>query len=285
MEQNMQFELNLEVETFDLIKTLECGQCFRWNKVGQDNSYIGVIKDRVLKVKQVDNMLYVCSSNYDNLENVVKEYFDLCSDYTKFENKLKKYDQHLKTALSYSSGTHILNQPLFEMIISYIISANNNIPRIKKSVEQIAKKVGKKIQFEGKEYYLFPTVDEAKKLIMDDLLECGTGFRARYLLKDIANLDDKTLKAIYAMDTQEAYKFLINMQGIGPKVADCILLFAKHKMEVFPVDTWIKRVMEKIYYGKNTDLKIIRKQAMERFGSLAGLAQQHLFINVRDGNI
>ncbi len=283
---SMKPDLELNVECFNLKYTLECGQCFRWECI-EDNTYIGVIEDRVIKIKQQGNKLLIWSSLTTNLEQAVSKYFDLNKDYSFLEKEIAKIDKNVEESLKYSSGIRILNQPLFETIISYIISANNNIKRISRSVKDISRKYGKKVLFENNEYYLFPTLEEIANITIDDLLECGTGFRARYI-KNVINyfLDNKSfLMNLENMDTENARKSLMSLMGIGPKVADCILLFSLKRGEVFPIDVWVKRIMEKLYFKDNTSIKEISEYAKDKFGKYAGIVQQHLFHNVREGNI
>ena len=282
----MKPDLELNVECFNLKYTLECGQCFRWECI-EDNTYIGVIEDRVIKIKQQGNKLLIWSSLTTNLEQAVSKYFDLNKDYSFLEKEIAKIDKNVEESLKYSSGIRILNQPLFETIISYIISANNNIKWISRSVKDISRKYGKKVLFEKNEYYLFPTLEEIANITIDDLLECGTGFRARYI-KNVINyfLDNKSfLMNLENMDTENARKSLMSLMGVGPKVADCILLFSLKRGEVFPIDVWVKRIMEKLYFKDNTGIKEISEYAKDKFGKYAGIVQQHLFHNVREGNI
>lgn len=279
-------DLKLQTKCFNLKYTLECGQCFRWEKVNE-NEYVGVIKDRVVRLKQVEDILYVWSSKKENLEEVIKEYLDLNKDYEKLEDTISKIDKNVQCALESSSGIHILNQSPFETIISYIISANNNIKRISKSVKDISSMYGKKVEFENNTYYLFPTIDEIKNITIDDLLKAGTGFRARYILKDIEYFVNNKgyIESLNNMDTLTARKSLMSLMGVGPKVADCILLFAYKRSEVFPVDVWIKRIMEKLYFNKNVNVKEITEFASNKFGEYSGIVQQHLFQNVREGKL
>lgn len=279
-------DLKLTVDHFNLKYTLECGQCFRWGKVDEDE-YIGVIKDRVVRLKQINDTLYVWSNVKDNLEETIKEYLDLYKDYGKIESDISKIDENINKALQYSSGIHILNQAPFETIISYIISANNNIKRISRSVNEISKKYGKEVEFEGKNYYLFPSIDEIKNITLDDLLAAGTGFRARYIMHDIMFFvnNPEFIQSINFLDTSCAKAELEKLMGIGPKVADCILLFAYKKSDVFPVDVWIKRIMEKLYFKRSVNIKEISKYAKDNYKMYSGIVQQHLFQNVRDGNL
>lgn len=280
----MNSDLCLKVDTFNLKYTLECGQCFRWEKV-EENEYIGVIEDRVLRVRQEENVLYVWSNKKENLEDVVKNYFDLNKDYLSLEKEISKVDHNIEQALKFSSGIRILKQPLFETFISYIISANNNIKRISRSVNDISKTYGKEVEFEGKKYYLFPSLNEFSNCNNETLLKCGLGFRARYVVHNIELLKEtpKLLDDIQKLSTPEAKKNLMNFMGVGPKVADCIMLFSMDRGEVFPVDVWVKRIMEKLYFKKNVSIKDISKFANDTFGVNAGIIQQHLFYNVREG--
>jgi len=282
----MNADLELKCKCFNLKYTLECGQCFRWKEV-KLNEYVGVIEDRVIRIKQDGESVFVWSNKKENLEQIIVHYFDLSKDYEAIEKTIAKIDKNICESLKFSSGIHILNQPLFETIISYIISANNNIKRISRSVNDISKKFGKEVEFEGEKYYLFPTLEEIKNVTMDDLLGCGTGFRARYIKHDIEYFiqNPEFLDNLIKLDTENATKLLSTLMGVGPKVADCIMLFSLKKEEVFPIDVWVKRVMEKLYFKENKSLKEIKLYANEKFGQYAGIIQQHLFHNVRESNI
>lgn len=283
-------DLILDVKPFNLKYTLECGQCFRWIRYKEngnvvENTYLGVIKDRVIKINQNDGKLYIFSNDTNNLKEVVQDYFDLKEDYKAIEEEISTIDENVNKAVKNTIGTRILNQYNFETLMSYIISANNNIPRIARSVNTIAEKYGKKVNFEDRDYYLFPSAEDLKDVSEEEFQRCGVGFRARYLkhtVKDI--LDGKIdLKDIENIDTENAEKLLLSLQGVGPKVADCILLFSYSRKDVFPVDVWVKRVMENLYFKKATSLKDISIYAKNNFGRYAGIVQQHLFYNIREG--
>ena len=284
----MEADLSIETNCFNLRHTLECGQCFRWKKLSEEeNIYIGVIFDRVVKIKQVDKTLFVWSNKKENLKEEIINYFDLSRDYEKIEKRIAKIDENINKAISYSSGIHILNQPIFETIISYIISANNNIKRISRSVNEISKKYGKEVIFEKEKYYLFPTLEELKNVTVEDLLGCGVGFRARYIKHDIEKFEnDKTfISNLQKEERTEVYQKLISLQGVGPKVADCIMLFALSYMETFPIDVWVKRVMEKLYFKKDVSMKNIIEYSCKNFKQDAGIIQQQLFYNIREGKL
>lgn len=284
----MNNKLCLKSDCFNLKYTLECGQCFRWKKVeNEENGYIGVIKDRVLKVEQEDENIYISSNNMNNLENIVKDYFDLNTDYKYIESEIIKIDKHVKEAVERSSGIRILNQDFFETLISYIISANNNIPRISKSVNEISKRYGKKIIFENNEYYLFPTLKELKNVTIEEYRNCGVGFRDSYIYYTVKDILDKKIdfQNIKDESTENLKKRLLSLKGVGPKVADCILLFSCKRGEVFPIDVWVERVMSVLYF-KDTNGKMKKKNIIEyaknNFNEYAGIVQQHLFYNMRE---
>lgn len=278
----------MKVNFFNLKYTLECGQCFRWKKVeDEENTYIGVIKDRVIKIRQEGDKIWVKSNKMENLKQVITDYFDLSKDYQKIEKEISNIDSHVKEAVKRSSGLRILNQDFFETLISYIISANNNIPRISKSVNEISKKYGKKIIFENEEYYLFPTVQELKNVSIDEYRKCGVGFRDSYIYSTVKDILEENFD-IYSINdkkTATLRKELLNLKGVGPKVADCILLFACGRSEVFPIDVWVERVMSVLYF-KETNGKMKKRDILEyaynNFKDYAGIVQQHLFYNMRE---
>ena len=281
----MKYEICIKVNCFNLKYTLECGQCFRWQEV-EENVYIGVIKDRVLKIKQKGNNIYISSNKMENLENVVREYFDLKIDYEMIEKQIENIDEHIKNALKNSSGIRILNQDFFETLISYIISANNNIPRISKSVNEISKRYGTKVTFEKEDYYLFPTAKQLQDVSIEDYRKCGVGFRDSYIyytVKEILN-GNLDIEKITKMPTNSLREELLKLKGVGPKVADCILLFSCQRKEVFPIDVWVERVMSVLYFKETSGKmkkKDILKYAEEKFGVYSGIVQQHLFFNMR----
>lgn len=276
-------ELKIEVKYFNLKYTLECGQCFRWKEI--DNYYVGVIKDRVIKIRQEDNTLYIRSNNVNDLEKVVREYFELDKDYKEIEERISKVDKYVKEAVKNTTGLRHLKQDFFETIISYIISANNNIPRISKSVNEISRRYGKEIEFDEEKYYLFPRPEDLKNVSIDEYRECGVGFRDKYIYNTVKKINDKEidLDKMQWMETTELKKLLLTLMGIGPKVADCILLFSCSRQEVFPIDVWVERVMKKLYFeDKDISKKQILEYSDKNFGKDAGIIQQHLFYNIRE---
>ncbi len=261
---------------FKLNETVTCGQIFRFFPL-DDGSFDIIIKDRVINVYMEDNYLCVSSNNEDNLEEVVINYFDLNNDYEVMNEFLIKNDEKIKSAVEFSSGLMMIKQDPFETVMSYIISANNGVPQIASALNNIAKNYGEKVIFNKKEYYLFPQYKDLKDLSVEAFRNCKVGFRDKYLksMVDKLNNNEINLDEFYSLDTKEALdKFMENV-GIGPKVASCILLFAYQKYDVFPIDTWVKKVMKNDYEIEGE--KNIRDFATKTYGKYSGIAIQYLF--------
>lgn len=268
------FELTNQSD-LELAHVFECGQCFRWKKE-DDGSYTGVVKNGVINIKKCKNK-FIIESSLDNVE-YIKEYLDLNTDYTKIKKILSKEDLNMQVAMNYGFGIRILNQDSWEMLISFIISAANNIPRISKTIENISKTYGKKVEFNGGEYYLFPTPDELAKATIEDLRNLNLGFRDKYVYgaTQLVLNGEIDLNLIATLPYKQAKKELVKIPGVGEKVADCILLFSMKKREAFPVDTWIKKVMSELYIDSR-NIRKISEYAENKFGQYAGIAQQYLF--------
>ena len=272
-------------KSFNIRDIFECGQCFRWNKQ-EDGSYTGIWKENVLNIRQEDNKIIfkgICQNG--DIEKEIKEYFDLERNYEEIKDKLAKIDENMKLSIKYGEGIRILNQDLWETIISFIISANNNIPRIKGIIERLSKKYGKEIKWNNESYYTFPTAEELKNVTVEEYRNLGLGFRDIRLYETTKMINEKQIdleKLKQNPNTQEVRDKLLTLSGVGPKVADCILLFSTLKrFEVFPIDVWVRRVMNELYIKKEDETKVSKKEieklAQEKFGNLAGMAQQYLF--------
>lgn len=269
--------------SFNLRDIFECGQCFRWNKE-DDESYIGVIENNVLNVKNIENKIIFKGICNGNIQEIVTNYFDLNRDYTKIKNELSKIDDYMKNSIKYGEGIRILNQDLWETIISFIISANNNIPRIKGIIERLSKKYGKEIIWNEKKYYTFPTPEELRNVSVEEYRKLGLGFRDIRVYETTKMILNKEvdLKKLFNEETETVREELLKLSGVGPKVADCILLFSTLKrFEVFPIDVWVRRVMNDLYIKNEDEKKVSKKQILEiaekKYGNLAGIAQQYLF--------
>ncbi len=272
------------IKSFELADIFDCGQCFRWNKQ-EDGSYTGIFKENVMNVQKEGSTVTFKGICNRDIKEIVEDYFDLDRDYEEIKEKLSKIDEYVKTSIEYGQGIRILNQDLWEMIISYIISANNNIPRIKGIIERISKKYGKEIEWNDKKYYTFPTPEELKDVSVEDYRELGTGFRDIRLYETVHAVLDKKVDLDQMKNnpnTLEVREQLLTLSGVGPKVADCILLFSTLKrFEVFPIDVWVRRVMNELYIKNEDETKVNKKEleklAHQKFGNLAGIAQQYLF--------
>ena len=271
-------------DSFELRDIFDCGQCFRWNKQ-EDNSYTGVFQKNVVNVKKENNKIIFKGICEKDIKSTIEFYFDLNRDYEKIKNELAKIDDNMKKSIEFGKGIRILNQDLWETIISFIISANNNIPRIKGIIEILSEKYGEKIEWDGKNYYTFPKPEQLKNVTVQEYRSLGLGFRDIRLYETTKMILDKEVDLELMKNnknTLEVREQLLRLSGVGPKVADCILLFSTLKrFEVFPIDVWVRRVMNDLYIKNEDETKVNKKQiekiAVEKFGSLAGLAQQYLF--------
>ena len=258
---------------FDIKDILECGQVFRFKKTHFGYVVYSLCHKAEIYVQEVYTKIVCDDTKY------FEKYFDFCTDYAKIKSALSVYPI-LSNAINSCEGVRILNQDPLEMIISFIISANNNIPRIKAIIEQICVSYGKNMG----DYYAFPTLEEMKNIPLEFFRSIKCGYRDKYLfntIQAIANGFD--LAKIYSMDTNEARKYLSTLMGVGPKVADCILLFGYHKTDVFPTDTWIKKVYWEDFGGTEKNPASITKYFLNLFGDKAGYAQQYLFYSKREG--
>ncbi len=272
------------VKSFELKDIFDCGQCFRWNEE-IDGSYTGVFKSNVINVQKKGSDVYFKGVCDNDIKTEIENYFDLNRDYEDIKKRLSKIDGNMKKSINYGKGIRILNQDLWETIISFIISANNNIPRIKGIIERLSKKYGKKITWNGKEYFTFPTAKELENVTVQEYRQLGLGFRdvrlyetTKMILNNQVNLSDLYNEP----DTAKVRNQLLKLSGVGPKVADCILLFSDLKrFDVFPIDVWVRRVMNDLYIKEDDETKVSKRKieilAKEKFGDLSGIAQQYLF--------
>ncbi len=273
-----------KIDTFDVTDIFNCGQCFRW-KEQLDKSYTGVFGKNVLNVRQTDKEVIFQGICEEDIQSVCRFYFDLDRDYEKMQRKLMKVDTYMQTSIGYGKGIRILNQDLWETILSFIISANNNIPRIKGIIDRLCKTYGDKIIYQEKIYDTFPTPEQLKNVTIEDFRKLGLGFRDKRVYETTHAILEKQVdleELICQTDANKVRETLLTLSGVGPKVADCILLFSTLKrLDVFPVDVWVRRVMNELYIKNRDENKVSTKQiekiAHEKFGNMAGLAQQYLF--------
>lgn len=279
--------LILREDSFKVDHIFECGQCFNFRK-NDDGSFTAVFLGKIINLLECDGYTLVRNVSLDDFYDIFYDYFDLGTDYGAIKQALSE-SEILKEASDYGYGIRILNQELFETTISFIISANNQIPRIKKAVRIISERYGTYLgEYMGEKYYSFPSPEVLANVDPLELREYArVGFRdvrivetAKAFVDGFLNFEDEK-----ALTDKDLHNKLNNLPGIGPKVADCIMLFAYHRRQTFPVDVWIKRVMETLFIGKEVPKKQVDNYAREIFGDLAGYAQQYLFYYGRENAI
>ena len=275
------------VSELDIDKIFDCGQCFRFERVENSqhaSEFSGVAYGRFVSFAQDGDTLYIYGSDLADFEAVWRGYLDLDRDYREVERDVLEHSQNsaLIAAIEYGRGIRILSQEPFECVISFIISQNNNIPRIKKIIEALSEKCGERIELcdEAKKHlsgeripYAFPSAEALCALGESGLFEMKTGFRAKYIYDASSRVKsgELLLDPIRDEDTERAIERLCEVKGIGRKVASCALLFGFGKYDAFPIDVWMKRVAEK-YFGDEAETISSRT-----FGDYAGIAQQYLF--------
>lgn len=268
--------IELSTKDFDIRQILDCGQIFRYEKIDEGKYFVYSLDKRCLVEQKGD-----CVKIYSKDKDYFWHYFDLDRDYSEIKDMLRQ-KPFMANAVEYGSGIRILNQDRWEMLISFIISANNHIPRIKGIIRRLCDKLGKDMG----EYKAFPTAQSMASEGEAFYAELGAGYRAKYLADTARRVAEGfNLECIENMQADKANKYLCNLLGVGEKVADCILLFGYHKSDVFPVDTWIRKVYKDIFGETCENKKIIRERLINLYSKeLAGYAQQYLFFNKRDMN-
>ena len=259
-----------DADTFEIESILTSGQLFRFGML-ENNTWWVASKDNFATIQCVtagDYIIHTTDPQY------FVRFFDLDTDYTEILARLSKCSV-LSPVLEYSRGVRLLRQPLEEVIINFIISQNNNIPRIRKAVQGIVERFGTKKEWG----YAFPTLEQLALATVGDFRSFGCGYRAEYLVHTIDRLcnTDFLTKIRSAPDTVTARQMLLSLKGVGEKVADCILLFGLSRFDVFPVDTWIHKVYKEEFGGEATDRKTIARWFVDKFGYDSGYCQQYLF--------
>lgn len=264
-----------DLSEFNIQHILDCGQVFRYRKDG--DCYTLFAKNYKCLLRNENGHVIIENDNVGFFVN----YFDLNRDYNAIKRKLTKKYAGIENAVKFGKGIRLLNQDPFETVISFIISANNNIPRIKKIIEALCRGLGEKK--DG--YYAFPAPEAMANADLSFYSSIGAGYRAEYLYKASRLLANFDMKEVAEANTADARKKLLSITGVGKKVADCILLFAFKKTDLFPMDTWSKKIYAS--FGYETDVNIGRMSArlVELFGDISGYAQQYLYYYYRENKI
>ncbi|GAU79550.1 DNA-3-methyladenine glycosylase [Fusibacter sp. 3D3] len=274
----------LKSNGFSPIFTFECGQCFRWKKIG--SQYIGVVKGAVISIEEngLGYDIKIEQAIAQVSDNAIAHYFDESADYSRILKVLSEKDDYLKTSTEAYRGLRLLNQDPFEALITFIISANNNIPKIKMSVEALSQRFGTYIgDHNGQPYYSFPTVETLAKASLEDLNVKGIGYRAKAVSLTAKRIVDEQID----LSTYQQYNYtdakaeLMKFYGVGDKVADCVLLFSLNHKEAFPIDTWVKKMLQ-TFYNVEDQTRAYQAFVEEYFTEYGGYAQQFLFYYMRE---
>ncbi len=279
------------ITDFHLDHIFDCGQAFRWEKQA-DGSYTGSAGGRIANIQfepyeeaGTTGRLIISNAEEVDFDDFWKGYLDLSRDYSGIKAVLSK-DPVMAEAITYGEGIRLLQQEPWETLISFIISQNNHIPRIKKCIETLSENFGEKIgEYEGRVFYALPTPEKLASLTEEDLQVCRLGYRARYLIAAAQKVCEEGIEklnntALVHVSSEAAYEYITGFTGVGPKVANCIMLFALGKYDSFPLDVWMKRVMEEEYGLKSP--KEMAEFAARNFGEYGGFAQQYLFYYIRE---
>ena len=278
-------EMKLKADRhFNLKDTMECGQAFRYERIHR-NTYEIISRGQRVIAAQKDGVLAL-SCDMAAYESLWADYFDMGSDYGFMKAKLLEADGRLAGFIESKPGIHILKQEPFEMLLTFIISQNKAMTHIKELVKRLADTYGDRVEDELGSYHRFPTSEQLTHVSEVDFRTLKVGFRAPYLVDAVEKVATGKLdmEGLKSMSTHDAREQLLTVKGVGRKVADCVLLFGYHRMDVFPLDVWMKRAMNRLYFpdGPGSDREILAL-AQEKFGDLSGIAQQYIFYGTVDG--
>ena len=279
-----------DIRDFNAEQIFGSGQCFRFSRE-KDGSYTGVVRGCFANISynNEEDRLTIWS-DYMPKSDALKlrfwrDYFDLDRDYREIKRFLSDKDRMMEKAILAGSGLRILNQEPWETLVSFIVSQNSNIPKIRGSIEAICSMYGEKIgRFENRDLFAFPTVRALAAARAEDLETCKIGYRAQYIAESARQVDvdgGAFLDTAASADTEKAEGYLLSLSGVGPKVAHCVMLFSMKKTDTFPVDVWVARAMAGLYGIDENDHDAMRDYAKEHFTPYGGIAQMYLFEYVR----
>lgn len=280
--------MKIQCKLFDLDRSLSCGQVFRW-QLEEDNWWYGVVNDHLIKVRQVNDALeFEVYPEPPNASQFISNYFRFDDDLDRIYSQIAK-DEVIKEAIQYARGLRLIRQDPWECMISFMISQNNQIPKIKQSLETLTRKFGRPYNYKDKEFYTFPTPERLSTVKLRELKEafdsggCALGYRGKYILGAALMITNQALgfvlEDLKKLSYHEASKLLQDsFCGIGPKVADCILLFSMEKLEACPLDTWIRRIIANRYFqDRKVNDRELKEFCVSYFGKYAGYAQEYLY--------
>lgn len=266
--QNKNIAVKLD-DKFSLSDTLLCGQCFRWEKLSEER-FAGVVSGKYVEVSYDGELLTFYDVTEKFFKGCLVEYFDLNTSYSDIQKDLLGRHDVLDQAIKYAPGIRILKQDSFEAMISFIISQNNNIKRISSIVKRLCENFGTRSDDVA---YAFPTVDQLVSLREKDFAVLKCGFRVPYIMDAVRKvyMGELDLDEVKNLSLADARNVLMTVHGIGPKVAECVLLYGMHRLDAFPMDVWMKKAMSEFFQGLSP----------EDFGPYAGVAQQYIFHYIR----
>ena len=277
-----------DIKDFNLDHIFDCGQCFRWEKQS-DGSYTGLAAGRQpaniafypYEGEEYSGRLVIDNAFEAEYEEFWRDYLDLERDYGGIKARLSENDPVMARAVKFGQGIRILRQDSWETVVSFIISQNNNISRIKGCIALLCENFGEPAgEYRGKKYFKIPEAGALAALTEADLAVCRLGYRAKYLIETAKAVEEDNYKSLLRMDkasAREAFDYLTSLCGVGPKVANCIMLFSMGKYESFPIDVRVKQAMSKLYGIDEKNTKMMAEYAAKNFGEYGGIAQQYLF--------
>ena len=284
--------------TININSTINSGQSFLWEK--RDKSWYGIYEESVLKITEYENngeKAYEYDS-FPKIENWQQHVFRFDDKYDRIMKEISGKDSIIDNVTKKYLGLRIMRQRPIQCIISFLCSSNNNIPRIRLILRNLSKKFGKKVEWDGNEFYTFPSLLTLHTTSVPELLLCGLGYRAEFVIKTVREIvkQEMDMVRLAEMDYDKAKQEILKLSGVGDKIADCILLFSLNKLEAFPIDTWIiKFFQKKLNQILDEDMKIkekitpnqyraLSKKIREHYGRYSGYAQQYLYYSIREEN-
>lgn len=284
----------------NIYSTINSGQYFLWEK--RENSWYGIYEDSILKITPFldKNKINYEFDSFPKIENWEQDVFRLDDKYDQIINEISRKDIMIKNLTKQHKGLRIMRQKPIQCIVSFLCSSNNNIPRIRLMLRNLSRVFGKTLEWNGSIFHTFPSIENITSVSQAELLQCGLGYRATYVhntMRAILN-QEIDMKMIENTDYTQSKQEIMKLSGVGEKIADCILLFAFDKLEAFPIDTWIIKILRE-YLNKMlvfspdtkindkispTQYKVVSKKIRDHYGKYSGYAQQFLYYNIREQN-